>query len=211
MTRSILIALISFVVSANLAYGACGGGGWKKHAAESDSYTPPSKNDSTQTSSSSTTKATETTKVSTRSSPYTSPNVPVKSSGATLSSTVSSIQITPLPPQGKLLDTAQYDAISAKLGLTIAQRNEVDRAKSEILGEVARLRGEKLAAEKKYAICDGDCSSEYNKLNKAAVDLKNYVPEREFERRLAAILQPNQLQTYRSDAKKIDEPQPKKS
>jgi hypothetical protein len=112
---------------------------------------------------------------------------------------------------GRGLDTAQFDAMSSRLGLSESQRREVDRAKSDILSEIDHLHSAQQAAERKYAVCDGDCASEYNKFSKSSEDLKHYSAEREFDRRLSAILQPSQLQTYQTDAKKNDEPQPKKS
>ena len=211
MMRGLVLGLLSLFFVANFAYGACGGGGWKKDSTpQYDSYSPPnSKDDSTPAS-----KAPSVVSPAAHASaPATTParpapkNAPASPSAAPTQFAVSALVRT----GGKALDTAQFDAMSSKLGLTDMQRKDVDKAKSEIQSELERLRAVHQAAEQKYATCDGDCANEYNKLNKSTEDLKNYSPEKEFERRLTAILQPNQLQTYQSDVKKNGDPQPKKS
>ena len=108
---------------------------------------------------------------------------------------------TPVVYAGKFLDTHNFDDISSKLNLTDAQRKSVERAKSDIADSLTKLQTAQHAAEYKYTACDGDCSREYTALNKCTQDLKSFSPIQEFERRLAEILQPSQLQTYQTEAK----------
>jgi len=178
MKHVVCSTFVGLLLVSNIAFGACGGGGYKKSKDGNSS-----KDTSTVTSTA--------TGVATNSS--TQPQTQTPPASVT--------QNTPPARQDKTLDTVQFDAISSKLGLSESQLKDVDKAKLEITAELNRLQNEKDKAEHKYALCDGDCSAEYNKFNATSEALKNYSPKQEFEKRLAAILQPAQLQYYQSDAK----------
>ena len=177
-------AVVALSLSSHFAFAACGGGGWSKpkpKVAESDNA-PAKSSDTAIVQANNTAKPATTTTTSV-----------VKADAAPVYIVSNA--------KDKQLDTAQFDAVSAKLGLSEDQWKDVQKAKSDISDELQKLQKNQRKAEHKYATCDGDCSSEYNKLNRTTEALKSYDPLHEFDRRLAEILQPHQLQTYEADSK----------
>ncbi len=190
--KSIVAVALVVVALSSQAFAACGGGGWTKpKVAESDN-SPTHHTTDTSVVSSPTTVRTEPAR--------TTVVTQVPASSITTTSPVVSAPVT-FDASHKAFDTTQFDAVSAKLGLSEDQWKNVQKAKNDINDDLNKLIKNQRKAEHKYATCDGDCSSEYNKLNRTTEALKSYDATHEFERRLAEILQPSQLQTYESDAK----------
>ena len=187
MVAAVLVALALFSQS---GFAACGGGGWTKPKVADNDSSPARSTTTTSVAPSS-----STTVVKSDSRTVVTP------AATTTASTPVIIAPSTFDASHKAFDTAQFDAVSAKLGLSEDQWKNVQKAKSDISDDLNKLIKSQRKAEHKYATCDGDCSSEYNKLNRTTEALKSYDPSQEFDRRLAEILQPAQLQTYQSDSK----------
>jgi hypothetical protein len=191
MKSIIAVALVVVALASHGAYAACGGGGWKKSKTpDTDSAPTHSSSDTAVVTNSQSTTSQSTTVVKTE---------PAKAVTPAATQIVTSAPI--VDATHKPFDTAQFDAVSAKLGLSEDQWKDVQKAKNDIGDQLNKLLKAQRKAEHKYATCDGDCSSEYNKLNRTTEALKTYDPSHEFDRRLAEILQPSQLQTYEADTK----------
>jgi hypothetical protein len=187
MKTSVLLGLAAVLVAAS-AQAACGGGGWKPSSstgAESD-YHMPEKPGRTQ--------GHEATTVSTSTTPLKSEN--------NLQYPITRVEAKPrevlAAPAAPVLDTAKFDAGSAKLQINEEQASQVERAKASVRKQIEKLAKDETKARDKYNKCSGDCANERQKALRASEALRKFDTQREFEARLTAILKESQLQAYKS-------------
>lgn len=104
-----------------------------------------------------------------------------------------SVSVAPAAPG---FNTASFDALRPALNLTIAQRNDLDDAKSDIRGQVEKLAKAHDKAQAKLQQCRGDCRSERANLDRATQALNSYNANDAFEARLSRILSGSQYRYY---------------
>jgi len=95
------------------------------------------------------------------------------------------------------LDTAHFDSVSSQMRLSERQRSDIRQAEDDIRERVNALYDAKTRAESKYARCTGNCDKERRNRDQANSAYSNFVPNKEFDRRLSSILNDQQLNTYR--------------
>lgn len=92
--------------------------------------------------------------------------------------------------------STRFDGVAPRMGLSQKQANKIEDAKEQIREDLQDLKHDVTKAERRLSRCEGNCDDEKKALNRATEAQRNFSPAAEFERRLQAILNQDQLATF---------------